>query len=155
MARQMVDLAIPAAVAASDRLNIVVPPRWCHGKLAMRAFKLSFSGELVDIAAGANRWAISLSGASDNVSMAFPPRCVACQSNVLSIGLMISYEDSSCLGHYGATRAQYPDNEDFPDSYQLEAELVTELLDDIGPAILMTHSSSGRPGWLTAVESRR
>jgi hypothetical protein len=50
-------------------------------------------------------------------------------------------------------RAQYPDNEDFPDSFQLEAESVAELLDDIGPVILMTHSSSGHPGWLTVLES--
>ena len=50
-------------------------------------------------------------------------------------------------------RAAYPDNEDFPDSFQLEAESVAKLLDDIGPAILMTHSSSGQPGWLTVLES--
>jgi hypothetical protein len=52
-------------------------------------------------------------------------------------------------------RAAYPDNEDFPDSFQLESESVAKLLDDIGPAILMTHSSSGRPGWLTVVESSK
>jgi hypothetical protein len=50
-------------------------------------------------------------------------------------------------------RAEYPDNEDFPDSYQLEAESVAKLLEDIGPVTLMTHSSSGRPGWLSVIES--
>jgi hypothetical protein len=44
IARQIVDLAIPAAVAASDRLNMVFSPRLvrCHGNAAIRAFKLSF-----------------------------------------------------------------------------------------------------------------
>jgi hypothetical protein len=50
-------------------------------------------------------------------------------------------------------RAAYPDNENFPDSFQLESKAVAKLLDDIGPAILFTHSSSGQPGWLTVVES--
>jgi hypothetical protein len=43
-ARHMVDLAIPAAVAASDRLSMTFSPRLVarHGNAAIRAFKLSF-----------------------------------------------------------------------------------------------------------------
>jgi pimeloyl-ACP methyl ester carboxylesterase len=50
-------------------------------------------------------------------------------------------------------RARYPDNENFEDTDSLEASDVGALLDKIGPATLMTHSGSGRYGWLTALGS--
>jgi hypothetical protein len=50
-------------------------------------------------------------------------------------------------------RARYPDNEQLPDAFPLEANSVGKLLDQIGPAILFTHSGSGYPGWLTVIGS--
>ena len=50
-------------------------------------------------------------------------------------------------------RARYPDNEVFPDTDSLEAGSVAKLLERIGPAILFTHSGSGKRGWLTAIQS--
>ena len=52
-------------------------------------------------------------------------------------------------------RARYPDNEDFEDTDDVESSAVAALLDKIGPATLMTHSGSGRYGWLTAFKSAR
>jgi hypothetical protein len=72
----MVDLAMPAAMAASDRLSMIFSPRLVarHGKAAIRAFKLGFgnSGELSEIEYGANLCAIRFA-ASDEFSIAFPP----------------------------------------------------------------------------------
>jgi pimeloyl-ACP methyl ester carboxylesterase len=51
------------------------------------------------------------------------------------------------------TRARYPDNEDFEDTDSVEVAAVAALLEKIGPATLVTHSGSGRFGWLTAIES--
>src|SRR4029079_3593665 len=50
-------------------------------------------------------------------------------------------------------RARYPDNEQLPDAFPLEADSVGKLLDQVGPAILFTHSGSGYPGWLTVIGS--
>ncbi len=50
-------------------------------------------------------------------------------------------------------RARYPDNEGFQDTPQVEADAVAALLEKIGPAILFTHSGSGRFGWLAALGS--
>src|SRR6185312_8887687 len=56
-------------------------------------------------------------------------------------------------GPQGRTRLRYPDNEGLPDAFPLEADSVGKLLNQIGPAILFTHSGSGYPGWLTAIGS--
>jgi hypothetical protein len=91
----MVDLAIPAAIAASDRLSMIFSPRLIarHGKAAIRAFKLGFgnSGELSEIEYGANLCAISFAG-SDEFSIAFPPHCAASRCNVLSTWLRLRYD---------------------------------------------------------------
>jgi pimeloyl-ACP methyl ester carboxylesterase len=50
-------------------------------------------------------------------------------------------------------RARYPDNEQLPDAFPLEADAVASLLEDVGPSILFTHSGSGRPGWLTVFKT--
>jgi len=50
-------------------------------------------------------------------------------------------------------RARYPDNEQLPDAFPLEADSVSKLLEQIGASILFTHSGSGYPGWLTAIKS--
>jgi hypothetical protein len=50
-------------------------------------------------------------------------------------------------------RARYPDNENFEDTDSVEAASVAALLEESGPATLMTHSGSGRYGWLTALET--
>jgi hypothetical protein len=50
-------------------------------------------------------------------------------------------------------RARYPDNEHVPDAFPVQVEAVAELLEKTGPAILFTHSGSGRPGWMTVFES--
>jgi pimeloyl-ACP methyl ester carboxylesterase len=52
-------------------------------------------------------------------------------------------------------RARYPDNENFEDTDSVEAGAVAALLKKIGPATLVTHSGSGRFGWLTAMRSPR
>jgi hypothetical protein len=52
-------------------------------------------------------------------------------------------------------RARYPDNEDFEDTDEKEASAVAALLEQIGQATLMTHSGSGRYGWLTAIRSAK
>jgi hypothetical protein len=50
-------------------------------------------------------------------------------------------------------RARYPDNEHVAGAFDLEAKAVAKLLDKTGPAILFTHSGSGRPGWMTVFET--
>jgi pimeloyl-ACP methyl ester carboxylesterase len=52
-------------------------------------------------------------------------------------------------------RARYPDNEGFPDTPTVEAEAIAALLQKSGPAILFTHSGSGRFGWLAALRSSK
>ena len=52
-------------------------------------------------------------------------------------------------------RARYPDNEHVPGAYEVQVAAVVKLLDKTGPAILFTHSGSGRPGWMTAIASRK
>src|SRR6516162_8661417 len=88
-ARHIVDLAMPAAMAASDRLSMTFSPRLVarHGKAAIRAFKLGFRGSGGFSEIGAYLCAISLAGASDEFSIAFPPS----RGDVLSTWLRISY----------------------------------------------------------------
>jgi hypothetical protein len=50
-------------------------------------------------------------------------------------------------------RARYPDNENFEDTDSIEAASVAALLAKSGRATLITHSGSGRYGWLTAMVS--
>jgi pimeloyl-ACP methyl ester carboxylesterase len=52
-------------------------------------------------------------------------------------------------------RARYPDNEGFPDTPTVEAGAIAALLEKIGPAVLFTHSGSGRFGWLAALRSSK
>jgi hypothetical protein len=52
-------------------------------------------------------------------------------------------------------RARYPDNEHVPGAFEIEVDAIVKLLDKTGPAILFTHSGSGRPGWMTAIASRK
>jgi hypothetical protein len=52
-------------------------------------------------------------------------------------------------------RARYPDNENFEDTDEVEANAVAALLEKIGAATLMTHSGSGRYGWLATVQSAK
>lgn len=50
-------------------------------------------------------------------------------------------------------RARYPDNEHVADAFPTQVAAAAELLEDVGPSILFTHSGSGYPGWLTVIES--
>jgi hypothetical protein len=52
-------------------------------------------------------------------------------------------------------RARYPDNEGFPDTPAAETGAVAALLEKVGPAVLFTHSGSGRMGWLTALRTSK
>lgn len=49
-------------------------------------------------------------------------------------------------------RGRYPEFGG-PENAQLEADAFATLLDEIGPAVLLTHSGSGIRGWWTAVKS--
>jgi hypothetical protein len=52
-------------------------------------------------------------------------------------------------------RARYPDNEGFPDTPTVEAGSIAALLGNIGPAVLFTHSGSGRMGWLAVLRTSK
>jgi hypothetical protein len=49
-------------------------------------------------------------------------------------------------------RARYPEF-NLPENEQLETDAVAELLDEVGPSVLLTHSGSGIRGWWTALKS--
>jgi hypothetical protein len=49
-------------------------------------------------------------------------------------------------------RARYPEFNE-PENEQLETDAVAELLDQVGPSVLLTHSGSGIRGWWTALKS--
>ena len=86
MARQIVDLAIPAAVAAPDKLSMVLSPRFtsCHGKVAVNGLRIGFltsSASNETSRHGANLSAMAVSEATcGRLGMANPPRRVVCQT---------------------------------------------------------------------------
>jgi hypothetical protein len=75
IARQIVDLATPAALAASDKVSILIFPRCfsCQGNAAIRALKLGFAlARCATPIRGANRRAINVADEFSLLSMAFP-----------------------------------------------------------------------------------
>jgi len=67
-------------------------------------------------------------------------------------GVQFPIDDPAALDEF--YRIQTPEF-DAPENEDVETDALAVLLDEIGPAIMITHSSTGIRGWITALKSDR
>jgi hypothetical protein len=65
-------------------------------------------------------------------------------------GVQFPVNDAQALDEF--FRIQYPEFDE-PENEQVETDALAVLLDEIGPSIMLTHSSTGIRGWITATKS--
>jgi hypothetical protein len=65
-------------------------------------------------------------------------------------GVQFPSHDRAALDEF--LRIQYPEFNS-PENEQIETDALAELLREIGPSIMLTHSSTGIRGWITATKS--
>jgi len=65
-------------------------------------------------------------------------------------GVQFPTDDPTALDEF--YRIQTPEF-DAPENEEVETDALAVLLDEIGPAIMVTHSSTGIRGWITAIKS--
>jgi hypothetical protein len=67
-------------------------------------------------------------------------------------GVQFPTDDPAALDEF--YRIQTPEF-DAPENEEIETDALAVLLDEVGPAIVVTHSSTGIRGWITALKSDR
>ena len=163
IARQIVDLATPAALAASDKVSIPLSPRCfsCQGKAASRALKLGFPlARCATRSRGGNRRAINVAVEFSLLSMAFP--LVASRLNAtfacnwLKSGYFLNQRGTG-HPHCPCSLKACPAEPQSPSPQQLSvrgaAERFRDLRDGMGP--LSPRGNPIRPGGPSCFPSQR